>query len=119
LRELGAGVQIGPNGARVLIELGLRAALEQVVCEAAGKEARLWNTGETFPLFDLGEDCIARFGAPYWTVHRRDLQRVLADAVERRLPGTIRLGARAAGVTRHEAGVRLLLPMARRSRATR
>ncbi|MBN9564101.1 MAG: FAD-dependent monooxygenase [Alphaproteobacteria bacterium] len=109
LRELGAGVQIGPNGARVLIELGLGAALDEVVCEAAGKEARIWNTGETFPLFDLGADCIARFGAPYWTAHRRDLQRVLAEAVERRRPGTIRLGARAVGVTQHQAGVRLRL----------
>jgi len=109
LRELGAGVQIGPNGARVLTDLGLRAALEEVVCEAAGKEARIWNTGETFPLFDLGGDCIARFGAPYWTAHRRDLQRVLAEAVEQRRPGTIRLGARAAGVTQHEGGVRLRL----------
>jgi len=109
LRELGAGVQIGPNGARVLIELGLRAALERVVCEAAGKEARIWNTGETFPLFDLGRDCVARFGAPYWTAHRRDLQQVLADAVERRRPGTIRLGARAIGVKQQEGGVRLAL----------
>ena len=109
LRELGAGVQIGPNGARVLIELGLRAALDEVVCEAAGKEARIWNTGETFPLFDLGKDCIARFGAPYWTAHRRDLQQVLAGAGERRSPGTIRLGARAIGVKQRADHARLML----------
>ncbi len=109
LRELGAGVQIGPNGARVLIELGLRETLEAVVCEAAGKEARLWNTGEIFRLFDLGRDCVARFGAPYWTAHRRDIQLVLASALEARYPGAIRLGARAVGVDAGEDEVTLIL----------
>ena len=104
LRELGAGVQIGPNGARVLIELGLRPALERVVSKAGAKQARLWNTGEIFPLSDLSQDWVARFGAPYWTAHRRDLQLVLAEAVEQRRPGTIRLGARAIGVRQQEDG---------------
>lgn len=109
LRELGAGVQIGPNGARVLIELGLRDALEAVVCEAAGKEVRLWNSGETFRLFDLGRDCIARFGAPYWTAHRRDLQLVLARALEARSPGALRLGARVTGVRQDDDRVEVAL----------
>ena len=37
LRQVGAGVQIGPNGSRVLIDLGLKAAMEAVACEAAGE----------------------------------------------------------------------------------
>src|SRR5262245_5653613 len=80
LMELGAGVQISANGSRVLIALGLESAMRRVVCEAALKEVRIWNTGQTWKLFDLGKDSIARFGAPYWFVHRGDLHRALLDA---------------------------------------
>ena len=44
-------------------------------------------------LFDLGADCVTRFGAPYWMVHRGDFHRVLIDAVEALAPGTIKLGS--------------------------
>nr|WP_043871309.1 FAD-dependent monooxygenase [Celeribacter indicus] len=81
LGEVGAGLQIAPDGSRILIELGLEDAMEAVVCEADSKEVRLWNTGERRKLFDLGADSRERFGAPYWFVHRGDLHRVLLDAV--------------------------------------
>jgi salicylate hydroxylase len=41
LAELGAGVQVSANGARVLFALGLEGAIRKVWCEAAGKEIRL------------------------------------------------------------------------------
>ena len=107
LKELGAGVQIAANGTRLLIELGLRDALQPLVCEAAGKEVRLWNPGETWKLFDLGEDSIRRFGAPYWMVHRGDLHRVLVDAVKACDPGAITLGHRISGFSQDETGVTL------------
>jgi len=44
-REVGAGVQIGPNGSRLLIALGLQEAMESVVCVPLGREFRLWSTG--------------------------------------------------------------------------
>jgi salicylate hydroxylase len=94
LRELGAGIQLGPNGSRILIALGLEAAMGEVVAAAAAKEIRLWNTGDTWKLFDLGRDSLERFGAPYWMVHRGDFHRVLWQAVERARPGTIHLGSR-------------------------
>src|SRR3569623_167638 len=62
LRQVGAGLQICPNGARGLIERGLVEHLELIVCEAAVKVVRLWNSGQTWKLFELGADCIARFG---------------------------------------------------------
>src|SRR5690606_5355832 len=89
LKELGAGIQLAANGARVLIELGLEDRLRPVVCEAAAKEVRLWNTGQTWKLFDLGADSINRFGAPYWMVHRGDLHRVLLEAVKDLKPDAI------------------------------
>ena len=81
LAELGAGVQISANGARVLFALGLeRRHPRQVWCEPAGKEIRLWNTGETWKLFDLGAESVARYGAPYFMMHRADLHSVLIEA---------------------------------------
>src|SRR5690606_3654820 len=72
LMEIGAGVQISANGSRVLMSLGLEDAMKAVVCEASMKEVRIWNTGRTWKLFDLGADSIERFGTPYWFVHRGD-----------------------------------------------
>jgi salicylate hydroxylase len=97
LAALGAGVQISANGARVLFALGLKDAIRAVWCEPAGKQIRLWNTGETWKLFDLGAESVARYGAPYFMIHRADLHGVLIDAVRGLKPDAIRLDARATG----------------------
>ncbi|MBS0641119.1 MAG: FAD-dependent monooxygenase [Acetobacteraceae bacterium] len=97
LREVGAGVQLGANGTRILISLGLREAMEQVVCAATGKEIRLGSTGQAWQTFDLGETSVERFGAPYWMVHRGDFHRVLLDAVQAAAPGIIRTGVAGTG----------------------
>ena len=107
LAEVGAGLQISPNGTRVLQHWGLEAELAPQVCEAAGKEIRLWSTGQRWKLFDLGEDCRQRFGAPYWMVHRGDLHQVLARAVQARAPGCITLGARIVHAEAAGTGVQL------------
>lgn len=92
LREVGAGVQLGANGTRLLIALGLEAAMKQVVCAATGKEMRLGSTGQSWQTFDLGETSVERFGAPYWIVHRGDFHRVLLDAVRAAAPDAIQVG---------------------------
>jgi salicylate hydroxylase len=97
LRELGAGIQLGPNGSRILLSLGLGPAMREVVAEPTMKEVRLWSTGESWKLFDLGRDSLERFGAPYWMVHRGDFHRVLWRAVEQAKPGAIHLACRAIG----------------------
>ena len=97
LAELGAGVQISANGARALFALGLEGAIRRVWSEPAGKEIRLWNTGETWKLFDLGAESVARYGAPYFMIHRADLHTALVDAVRAVRPDAIHLGARASG----------------------
>jgi salicylate hydroxylase len=97
LADLGAGVQISANGARVLFALGLEDAIRSVWSEPAGKEIRLWNSGETWKLFDLGAESVARYGAPYFMIHRADLHTALIDAVRALKPDAIRLDARATG----------------------
>lgn len=81
LGEIGAGLQISPNGNRVLAALGLSEAIAKIAAEPQGKKVRLWNTGQTWNLFDLGATSREIYGFPYLTVHRGDLHQVLLDAV--------------------------------------
>jgi salicylate hydroxylase len=94
LREVGAGVQISANGNRTLYALGLQTAMEALAVETQGKEIRLWNTGQTWKLFDLGPVSVERYGYPYCTVWRPDLLAVLAGAVNAIKPDAIHLGAK-------------------------
>lgn len=110
LKEVGAGVQISANGTRVLHALGLADALRDLSWEPAGKELRLWNTGEMWPMFDLGAESVQRYGFPYYMFHRADLHDVLAAAIRREKPDAIHLNAKAAGCD--PAGARPVLNLA-------
>src|SRR2546421_960404 len=109
LMEVGAGVQLAANGTRVLYALGVGEELKALSCEAQGKEIRLWNTGETWKLFDLGPASIERYGVPYFTVYRPDLLDVLARAVRREKPDAIHLGAKCVGFIQEASSVTLEL----------
>jgi salicylate hydroxylase len=107
LRELGAGVQISANGTRVLYALGLKDALEKVQVLPSGKAIRLWNTGQSWKLFDFGMESVERYGFPYLTLHRGDLHSVLAQALERAKPGAIHLDRKCVGLTQSSDHVEL------------
>ncbi len=98
LRELGAGVQISPNGTRVLHALGLKEALERVQVLPAGKIIRLWNTGQSWKVFEVGLESVKRYGFPYITIHRGDLHDVLAQALLAAKTGAVHLGRRCIGL---------------------
>jgi salicylate hydroxylase len=106
LKEVGAGLQLSANGTRVFYELGVGDALKALSCEAAGKEIRMWNTGETWKLFDLGKVSVERYGYPYFTVYRPDLLEVLVAAIGRE---RIHLGAKCTGFTQTTDSVSLHL----------
>ncbi len=109
LKEIGAGVQLGANGTRLLIDLGLEEAMLKVVCVPMGREFRLWSTGQAWMPFDVGEESVQRFGAPYWMVHRGDFHAVLLDAVRRADPEAVQPGNACAGFEQTASGVTLLL----------
>jgi salicylate hydroxylase len=109
LREVGAGVQLGANGTRLLIALGLQEAMERVVCAATAKEMRLGTTGQSWQVFDLGDSSVERFGAPYWMVHRGDFHAVLLQAVRRMAPDAIHAGNGCVGFEQTIDGVTLIL----------
>ena len=97
LTEVGAGVQVSPNGSRVLYALGVGEKVTAISCETPGKEVRLWSTGQAWQPFDIVGECIERYGFPYLTVYRPDILGVLEAAVREAAPACIRLGRKAAG----------------------
>lgn len=116
LKEIGAGVQLGPNGVRVLCELGLEEAARRLGVDAQAKEVRVWNTGKTWPLFNLGEESMSRYGAPYLMMHRADLHSMLLAAVREIKPDACIVNSRVSGFEQDADGVTLNLEDGRRIR---
>ena len=107
LKEVGAGVQLGPNAVGVLYHLGLEEQLRGISTDTQGKRVRLWNTGQSWPLFDLGALSVAMYGFPYLTVHRADLQRILVDKIIELDSSCIVLNAKVSGVSQNARGVNI------------
>ena len=99
LREVGAGVQIGSNGTRVLYALGLEAALRALQVLPPRRQLRHWRTGETWDWLTLGAASVARFGTPHILMHRNDLHGILVDAVRKLKADAIHLGMQCTSVT--------------------
>lgn len=117
LSEVGAGLQLSANATRVLFELGLE---DQVMASAVvpkEKLIRLWNTGQAWKAYDVGPVSEALYGFPYVTLHRHDLQQMLAQAVRALRPDAIQLGARCAGLDQDERGAALRMEDGREGRA--
>ena len=99
LGEIGAGIQIGPNGFHCFDALGIGEVMRR---EAVYVDAlRLMDAkgGEEICRIPLGEDFRQFFGNPYAVVHRADLHRRLMDACEASPLVEIRTSHR---VTRYE-----------------
>jgi salicylate hydroxylase len=79
LEDIGAGIQLSPNATRVLLALGLGERLKSHV--VAPTEIRIQTgAGKILASIPLGEFAARRYGAPFWVIHRGDLQSALADA---------------------------------------
>jgi salicylate hydroxylase len=92
LKEVGAGLVLAPNAARMLRRLGV---LDDVVRHAVqldiGWEFRRWQDGTVLSAEDLATNCARLYGEHTYTAYRPDLVEVLANAVP---AGTVRLGTR-------------------------
>ncbi|WP_353952554.1 FAD-dependent monooxygenase [Knoellia sp. S7-12] len=109
LTEVGAGIQISPNGNRALDHLGVFETLRKQSCDPVRKEFRLWNTGRPWPMFDLGPMAVERYGYPYLTVYRPDLLKALENAVRALGADVILLGSRVAGVDQDASSASVVL----------
>lgn len=109
LHEFGAGIAITPNGSRVMTELGMRPAIEEIASTPIHRAMRLFSMGQTWqlPANDTS-------GPPFWLVHRGDLRQAIANMLEQRFPGALHVGARCTGVEQDTEGVSLLLDNGKR-----
>jgi salicylate hydroxylase len=81
LGEIGAGVQLGPNGTNVLKALGLESQVMPLAFEPDRHVARSWQSGRELFATQLKGVFAQRFGSRYLQVHRADLHRILQQAV--------------------------------------
>lgn len=108
LEEAGAGLQLSPNGSRVLIALGLRERLASVAVAPQAIRVMAGGSAREIVRIPLGDEAERRYGAPYWSIHRGDLQSALADAVRSELDATLELGVRVEEFAAHVNGVSVL-----------
>ena len=103
LREVGAGIMVPPNAARMLRRLGVLGAFsERAVQLDIGWEFRRWLDGAVLSAQDLTAKSARLYGEHTYTVHRADL----LDAIKRAVPASaVRLGQRLDRFSVSEGGV--------------
>jgi salicylate hydroxylase len=105
LQETGAGIQLSPNAARLLIELGFADRLRPHVVVPQAVRVLNAKNGREIVRIPLGDTAAQRYGAPYWIIHRGDLQAVLSAAVAQELDISLKLGMRMEDFVTHPNGV--------------
>ena len=103
--ETGAGLQLSPNATRILIALGLRDRLSAVVVAPQAIRVMAGSSGREIVRIPLGDRAERRYGAPYWSIHRGDLQSALVHAVQNEMDVTLKLGIRIEDFAAHVKGV--------------
>src|SRR3974390_120229 len=81
-REVGAGIQLGPNIFRVLEKIGLKDAVLAAPHLAPAQEMRDALTGKLIVRIPLEEDFFQRFGEPYAVTHRADIHGTFLKACQ-------------------------------------
>lgn len=81
--EEGAGIQIGPNGMRILRQLNVAELLEDQAARPAALIVHDGASGRERARLPLGQWIAERHSAPYWTAHRRDLHIALRKCAEK------------------------------------
>jgi salicylate hydroxylase len=105
LEEAGAGLQLSPNASRVLIDLGLQPRLaSRAVTPDSISIMSAYGGGEISRL-PLGEAAGFSAAAPYWVVHRADLQAALQAEVNDNPDIELRLGCQFEDVVAHAKGI--------------
>jgi salicylate hydroxylase len=81
LEEVGAGLQIGPNGVRVLRALGLGEELRRNAFEPTSMVSLKWDDASLRFREPMRGFYLEKFGVPYMTAHRADIHAMLREAV--------------------------------------
>ena len=80
-QEVGAGIQLSPNGVQILERLGLKDDLAGFCTIPDLHKYSVWDTGETILSTPLMPKVVDTYGFAYYHAHRADL----IEALTRRL----------------------------------
>ncbi|SER61660.1 salicylate hydroxylase [Streptomyces sp. yr375] len=107
--EIGAGIQLAPNGLHALDRLGLGDTVRARAVHI--DELRFMDgvTGDHVASMPLTGVYRSRFGNPYVVVHRAELHRLLLDACRRSPAIELRADSRATGYRQDDSGATVLL----------
>ena len=98
LTEIGGGINMGPNAARILYRLGLGELLDRAAVRPISAHVRRWDDGRTLQKAPLNPLCDELYGASHLTVHRADLQAIIAAGLPKQ---RIHLGHRLTALVDH------------------
>ncbi|MGJ8669335.1 MAG: FAD-dependent monooxygenase [Oceanococcus sp.] len=107
--ELGAGIQISPNGGHVLQQLGLMETLSAKAFHPQALEMRWGRSGRQVFHVPLQEHAQKRWGAPYLHLHRADLIQVLVDSLQAHAENSLRTNSRVQSYSQDEQQVSVQL----------
>jgi salicylate hydroxylase len=113
LSDIGAGLQLSPNATRILQALGVAERLAATAVIPEGLSVRSARSGAEIAYMPIGQAMEFRYGAPYWMLHRGDLQAALADAVSEQPDVVLKLGAKVEDLALHANGITAQLRDAR------
>jgi salicylate hydroxylase len=82
-KEIGAGIQLGPNVFRMFEYLGLTEEMNKWAVFPLGLEMRDAITGETFAELAVDHRFYEKYHAPYAVIHRADMLDVISEACKR------------------------------------
>lgn len=104
LEEIGAGLQLSANATRILIALGLEERLRARVVAPEAVRVRQAANGRDLARLPVGRSQ-RHYGAPYWVIHRGDLQGALLAAANDHPGITVELDARVQAFEANPKGV--------------
>lgn len=107
LEEVGAGLQLSPNATRILDRLGVIERLRAASVQPDAIVLRRARSLKEIARVPLGPAAVARWGAPYLTVHRADLQSALVGRVQGEPSIRLLTGAAVRDAAYHARGVTL------------
>lgn len=94
--EIGAGIQVSNNGARLLRHLGLETKIRETACISRGNYYFDIESAELLLETVAGEWGEQQYGAPFFHIHRAALLEVLQDSLR---ATTVHLDSRVSSVT--------------------
>jgi salicylate hydroxylase len=108
-REVGAGIQLGPNIFRVLEKIGLKDAVLADAHIPPAQEMRDAVTGKLITQVPLGPAFFERFGQPYAVTHRADIHGMFLKACQSSNRIALETSRRVDGYEEHADGVAVTL----------